>query len=255
MNVAAYFETLASELDSLKDRVRQLISDHHWLSDGEWKETVLRSVLRRHLPASIKIGRGFVIKPDSPSKQIDVLIYDSSMPTLFLDGDIVMVTPDAVRGIIEIKTKIYNVSDFTAKAQTLADNADFILSAYPSQFRDLPQKIFVGIFSYETDLKQHDHQELLSALQTLAQHNPHKVINHAAFGQSQFIRFWETDPSSELPSTGYNQWHSYYLKNKAAGYFVNNVVDSVASNSVSLNPTVWFPIEGKENKLVAQAAL
>jgi hypothetical protein len=77
MNMIEYHKSLNRELQALKDRVRNLMDDPHWLTDGEWKETVLRSVLRKHLPHSVQVGRGFVLTPSRCSKQIDVLIYDS----------------------------------------------------------------------------------------------------------------------------------------------------------------------------------
>jgi hypothetical protein len=48
MNVRDYFESLGHELDALKHRVRYLIAETNWQTDGEWKESVLRQVLRRH---------------------------------------------------------------------------------------------------------------------------------------------------------------------------------------------------------------
>src|SRR2546427_2303201 len=99
MDVRSYFESLGLELGSLKHRVRQLIADAHWQTDGEWKESVLRHVLRRHLPTSAVVGRGFVVTSKSASSQLDVLIHDGSKPVVFKDGDLVFVTPDAVLGI------------------------------------------------------------------------------------------------------------------------------------------------------------
>ena len=52
-----YFISLSNELSSLKNRVRNFIQGEHWLTDGEWKESVLRSFLRRNLPKSVEIGR------------------------------------------------------------------------------------------------------------------------------------------------------------------------------------------------------
>jgi len=82
----SYFKSLTLELASLKNRVRNFINDRHWQTDGEWKESVLRSFLRRNLPSSVEIGRGFVISKDKTSQQIDILIYDADKPTLFRDG-------------------------------------------------------------------------------------------------------------------------------------------------------------------------
>jgi hypothetical protein len=111
MNVENYFESISLELKALKDRVRNLIgTNHHNLTDGEWKETILRAILKRHLPSNVEVGSGFVVKPNSSSKQIDILIYDTSKPVLYRDGDLVIITPDSVKGIIEVKTKISNIS-------------------------------------------------------------------------------------------------------------------------------------------------
>src|SRR6058998_3443160 len=105
MRTQAYFQSLAAEVEALKDRVRYLIEDAHWQTDGEWKESVIRQVLRRHLPQSVSVGRGFVVTATATSRQIDVLIVDSGKPVLFRDGDLVFVTPDAVLGVIEVKSR------------------------------------------------------------------------------------------------------------------------------------------------------
>src|SRR5512147_173447 len=103
MNVQSHFRSLADELWALKNRVRNFIDDAHWLTDGEWKESVLRNILRRHMPASVGVGRGFVITPNSCSSQVDILIYDTSKPTLYKDGELVFVTADSVKAVIEVK--------------------------------------------------------------------------------------------------------------------------------------------------------
>ena len=105
-----YHLSVTEELYSLKDRIRNLVT--HWATDGESKEVALRSVLRRHLPESVIVGRGFVVGPDSSSTQIDILIVDASKPTLFKDGDLLIVTPDAVVGVIEVKTKLRSEAEF-----------------------------------------------------------------------------------------------------------------------------------------------
>jgi hypothetical protein len=58
MNVERYFHLVVSEVDTLKYHVRGLKDSTQWLMDGEWKESILRSVLRRSLPDSIAAGNG-----------------------------------------------------------------------------------------------------------------------------------------------------------------------------------------------------
>src|SRR5579872_2090540 len=55
MSLNSYFESLNDEMMGLRDRVRNFIKGQHWLTDGEWKESVLRSILRRNLPSHLAV--------------------------------------------------------------------------------------------------------------------------------------------------------------------------------------------------------
>ena len=59
--VSDYFRSITLEFQALKYRVRHLIRDQHWLTDGEWKESVLRAVLDDICLQNIGVGKGFVI--------------------------------------------------------------------------------------------------------------------------------------------------------------------------------------------------
>lgn len=252
MDVEQYFRSLSAELNALKNRVRYLIGTRHLPTDGEWKESILRTILRRHLPSTVEVGRGFVVKPNSPSKQIDVLIYDTSKPLLYQDGDLVMITPDSVKGIIEVKTKIYNMSELKDFTNNLAGNLEFIDNDYC--YRNSKNNIFVGLFSYDTDLKDTHSTQILNTLKSVAGGNPKRVVNHLCLGSSLFVRFWSQSPESKS-KLNYNKWHSYWLKTKAPGYFINNIVGAMAKDSVRVNQDVWFPTTGKETKKLDEIAL
>ena len=73
--------------------------------------------------------------------QLDILIYARSAPVLFRDGDLVFVTPDAVRGIIEVKSSV-TVSTFRAAVKKLA-NAIELVRLHPNS------SAFSALFSYE----------------------------------------------------------------------------------------------------------
>src|SRR4051812_30367296 len=122
MDITAHFKSLASELDAVKDRVQNLIGHAHWPTVGAWKESVLRFVIRKYLPPSLHIGSGFILSSGSLSTQIDILIYDDSGPILFKEGDLVIVTPDVVRAVIEVKTRIAkaNLSDMVSRLDAIA---------------------------------------------------------------------------------------------------------------------------------------
>jgi len=131
LDVNAYFLSLSGELNALKDRVRHLISGSHWQTDGEWKETVLRSVLRRHLPSSLEVGTGFIVAPNTASTQVDVLVYDSTKPVLFREGDLVFLAADSVKAVIEVKSKIHSQRHLEEVLDKLADKAEFVSQNRP----------------------------------------------------------------------------------------------------------------------------
>ena len=239
MNTAAYFESLTDELRSLKNRIRNFIGDAHWQTDGEWKETILRSILRRYLPKTIDVGKGFIITKEGPSTQIDILIYDTTKPVLFKDGDFVLVTPDATVGVIEVKTRVNRseLNEVLGKIDTIAK----LHRRQPTVVRP-----FFGLFSYEdSDFDSH------FALQTIKNvffgfgGTP---INILSFGESKFIRFWEFDPRDQRKLI--YKWHAYELEGKAPAYFLHNAIAFTCKQSVGENDDIWFPGEGKEVHLI-----
>ena len=152
MNVVTHFRSLTAELEALRDRVRNLLekppgdsTEPHWLTDGEWKESVLRTMLKRHLPRDIEPVRGFVVTEEGCSNQIDLMLFENSKPVLFRDGDLVFAAPGSVVRIFEVKTDVRSVSELGTHLSKLADNLSFIRRA-PSSYSDL----IGGPFSYQT---------------------------------------------------------------------------------------------------------
>jgi hypothetical protein len=233
MEVRSYFESLGLELASLKQRVRYIIADAHWQTDGEWKESVIRQVLRRHLPATAIVGRGFVVTGESATSQLDVLVHDASKPVVFKDSDLAFVTPDAVFGIVEVKTRI-GPADFGVAAGRLARNIDLI-RRHPNT------RAFAALFAFEDDGAD-SAAYLEAAARAAASWN--ERLDFAAIGDSKFLKYWNLDPETDRRM--YQTWHSYRMPGLAPGYFVHNVIDCVSPESVFPNNKVWFPQDGKE---------
>lgn len=244
MDVEKYFISLTNEFNSLKDRVRFYINDAHWASDGEWKESVLRSILRRHLPATIGVGKGFVISDSRISTQIDLLLYDKTRPILFQDGDFILITPDVAKGAIEVKTKIRK-SSLVETLNKLADISELIHTDVLNHPR------FFGVFSYEDD-PSITTKYLLENLQKCVRGKHKRTIHCISLGVSRFMRFWEFDPLNHKHQI--DKWYLYLLSGKAPAYFVHNAIDYLNPQWADSNNNIWYPITTKEPYKVDEIA-
>src|SRR5436189_5415 len=112
MSLIDYHKSTTKELLAITHKVRNLIT--HWGEDGRYKEAILKNIIGRFIPEKYSIGTGFVIKQTEnrgehlSSTQIDLIIYDDESPILFKEGDFVILTADAVKGIIEVKANAQN---------------------------------------------------------------------------------------------------------------------------------------------------
>lgn len=88
---------------------------------------------------------------------MDIIIYDKSYPTLFKAGDIIIVTPDAVKGLIEVKTNLTSqeLKDASKKLGNIAERVYKYkhLLLGPAQTDNYPngleEEIFVGIIGID----------------------------------------------------------------------------------------------------------
>lgn len=107
-DISSYFESWSNELTAKANRVRNLIGDAHWLTDGQHKEELLKSHLKNYLSGYLRITRGFVVDPleeGTISKEIDILISGrSNIPALMIEDDLTICLASSVLGHIEVKT-------------------------------------------------------------------------------------------------------------------------------------------------------
>jgi hypothetical protein len=125
----------AHDLVTQSDQIGRLI--HHNLTAGSFREDMLRSLLKRHVPNRFHVATGFI---DGYEPQIDILIYDSvEYAPLFRMDDLVVVPADAVRAVIEVKTNLTR--------EELTDALQHLTDARPSDVSGPP--VFTGVFAYE----------------------------------------------------------------------------------------------------------
>jgi hypothetical protein len=116
-------ESFAARIDLLT----QVLQSAHYPSLGTYKERLLSETIKNYLPKSMEVGTGFVMFPhedvDPPggldvhdylnrsaftiSRQCDILVFDANTyPPVFRDGDFVVVRPESVRAVIEVKSTL-----------------------------------------------------------------------------------------------------------------------------------------------------
>jgi len=266
-NPKEFQKSINRELILLKDRVKNLIEidgvNHHG-EDGNYREVVLRNIIRKRLPNNISIGTGFVLnKIDNNIKrttQIDILIYDNSYPLLFKEGDFIIITPKSVRAIIEVKTNIRNteLNNILEKAKK---NYDLIV--------DDTSEIFNGIFSYnyEDNILNRRSDELSSTISN-ALINCNGKVNHISLGKKFFIKYWDKEyidsiTDDEIKNTirqncSTDFFNIYELENLSFAYFISNLIYWVTDKDIDEQSWFMFPIDspnGKENSRISQCCI
>jgi hypothetical protein len=87
-SISRLLESWSTEITNSADRVRMLIGDAHWLSDGAHKENLVREFIRARLPSGAQATHGFLISPGDElvcSPEIDVLIRNCQNSSAFFD--------------------------------------------------------------------------------------------------------------------------------------------------------------------------
>ncbi|MGH2548536.1 MAG: DUF6602 domain-containing protein [Rhodanobacteraceae bacterium] len=106
MDYKSLLESWSGEFSSRCSRVRHLISDRHWLSDGRHKEEILADQLSRYVSKKWDLGGGFIIAHDtqiSPEIDLHVCNHEKS-PPLLAEGSVRIVAAEAVFAFIEVKS-------------------------------------------------------------------------------------------------------------------------------------------------------
>lgn len=123
-DLTGFAALLGEGFASRVDLLAQVIQDAHYPSLGSYKERLLSETIRNYLPRSVEVGTGFVLFPHEDtappggkahhdplnrsaftiSRQCDILVFDSATyPPVFRDGDFVVLRPESVRAVIEVK--------------------------------------------------------------------------------------------------------------------------------------------------------
>jgi len=105
MRLNSTFRTISRQLRLEFDQLAEEIS--HNQTAGEAREEALRRQLAKYLPRRVGIDRGFVIDAHGgQSKQIDVVIHDATVGTVFDVGGVKYFPCETVIAVGEVKSDI-----------------------------------------------------------------------------------------------------------------------------------------------------
>lgn len=229
--VMRYQQSIASEFSSIKDRVRFFINDRHWGEDGRYKEIILINYLRRILPNNVSVGTGFVKnKTDELTGQIDIIVYKSSTPRLFSEGDFVILMPESILGIIEVKSR----STHSVLADTRGGPS--VIQKAEENGRIIGNtNIFNGIFAYDNSIKFN--KRFISSNLANQLRNAKGYLNHISLGSNNFLRYWSGGNPSGDERKSYSAYNLSYSNvtgiednekpGFAFGYFISNLLEAV----------------------------
>ncbi len=123
-DLTQYMGMIGEEFRSKIDQLSKILGDIHELSVGEYKESILRNFIRNFIPKRFSVGTGFVVFPGKSawteyvgdnadllnmtdyvtSQQIDIIVFDDfDYAPIFREQDFVVVRPESVRAVIEVK--------------------------------------------------------------------------------------------------------------------------------------------------------
>lgn len=256
-NYLEYQKSISKEFKAYENRVRNLIDDANWGEEGRYKEIVLMSYLKRILPRNLSVGTGFVRNSDLITKQIDIIIYENSIPTLFSEGDFIITTPENVVGIIEVKSSIT-----PNNLLGIINNAN-LNGVIISSERNI--SIFNGIFSYSIAQKSESFKNALERIDMKKivekkhwnEFFPSRLsscVNHISLGENTFIKLW---PYKKDHDEAFYAEYSLYKLYDGLGipYFLSNLQEFILRRQLNnyIEPleshyhSIYYPIvEGEE---------
>ena len=240
-DIVKYQQSIAAEFAAQRDRVRYFIGSAHWGEDGRYKEIILADFLRTMLPSNVSVGTGFVKnRYGELTNQIDIIIYRNEYPRLFNKGDFVILAPESVLGIVEVKS----TTDFCKLSEHRGGNLSVIEKCEKNGRIIGSKKIFNGIWSYDSDVSNnHDRRDYRRPGFNSLKCSLRKTdgyLNHISFNSDLFCRYWaegnprDKDTDSSPCFSFYNLSaqqvfgnHRYGKEGLSFGYFISNLLEMV----------------------------
>ena len=103
-----YYRKIQDKVLVQRDIIKSLVKDQRVI--GDYYEAIIRDVIRENVAEAFAVGRGVVLsKEGKTSSECDIIIYSAAeYGPLFKSGEIVVISPDAVRCVVEVKGTLNN---------------------------------------------------------------------------------------------------------------------------------------------------
>ncbi len=236
-----YHKTINKEIYLLKDKLKYLTK--HPAENGRFREIILSNTIKKHLPAKYSLGTGFIIKQretrgdHAVSSQVDLMVYDNNYPVLFREGDFSIVTTDAVRAIIEVKTS-FGRTTFPGEYDKANKLGAFIMSNRNVDL--IPTPLFNGIFYFSN-------QEISSSENSIEESIRRKhidihandmfhlsCVNHICFSDKVLYKYWNNNNDG-------SKHKLYKLEDLSYSFFISNLLSFLAGRTMRDNTYIWYP--------------
>lgn len=236
-NLEEFHKSITGELVSARNRVRNLIGNKNWGEEGRYKEAILRNLIKRFISPRYIVGTGFIVKNVNGkircTAQIDILIFDSNYPILFSEGDFYIVTPNSVKAVIEVKTRLRS-GDLTEVVEKINEIGSFLEETCMLGKYDP----FIGIFSYEghhsiPSLESNIKDRIINGIKNQC------YIDCITLNKDIFIKY----PSLE------DKFQVYHAKDFSFSFFISNLIKKVMDEPMGDESPTWFPKDKGNTKL------
>jgi hypothetical protein len=135
-----YYTSFRDELLAKSKRLLSLTRNSK--IKGDYHEVIMREFIQKHIPSKYKVGHGLVYDEcnERVSRECDVIVYESKHAPLFESQDLVIVNPDKVKFVMEVKS--------TLKSSTLKEAIANLTSV-----KTLNHQIMCSILGFRTKIK------------------------------------------------------------------------------------------------------
>ena len=160
-----YYSSQADLMLSQYKNINHLLGPtHDWTHPGDFCEILFRDFLRKFLPPSLSADKGFFYGratldgKDTHCPEIDILIHDSQQyRPIFRMGDFVIVQPQAVVGMIQVKRTLSDkpvrvgVRNVVMAKQHLLN---VLWKEKPNEWLDYssPPRVFTAVVGFEDEI-------------------------------------------------------------------------------------------------------